>query len=49
MDTIFIPELDGTPELGIDERTSYQELVGILQWVTELGRVDILYEVSILS
>ena len=49
MDTIFIPELDGTPELGDNERTFYQELVGILRWATELGRVDILYEVSILS
>ena len=29
MDTIFIPELDGTPELGDDERTFYQEFVGI--------------------
>ena len=29
MDTIFIPELDGTLELCDDERTFYQELVGI--------------------
>ena len=49
MDTVFIPELDGTPELDDEERTYYQELIGILRWATELGRVDILYEVSILS
>ena len=49
MDTVFIPELDGTPELDDEERTYYQELIGILHWATELGRIDILYEVSILS
>ena len=27
----------------------YQELIGILRWATELGRADILHEVSILS
>ena len=29
--------------------TFYQELIGILRWATELGRADILHEVSILS
>ena len=37
MDTIFIPKLDGTPDIGDDETTIYQELVGILRWTTELG------------
>ena len=45
----FIPELDETPELNDSERTYYQELVGVLRWATELGRIDILHEVSLLS
>ena len=27
----------------------YQELIGVLRWAIELGRVDILLEVSLLS
>ena len=27
----------------------YQEMIGMLQWATELGRVDILHEISLLS
>ena len=49
MDGTFIPELDGTPELDNIDVKFYQELIGILRWATELGRADILYEVSILS
>ena len=45
----FIPELDDSPELSDNERTYYQELIGVLRWATELGRVDILHEVSLLS
>lgn len=45
----YIPELDATEELESEEITYYQELIGILRWATELGRVDILHEVSILS
>ena len=49
MDGTFIPELDGTPELDDANVKFYQELIGILRWATELGRADILHEVSILS
>ena len=49
MDGTFVPELDGTPELDRQNVKFYQELIGILRWVTELGRADILYEVSLLS
>ena len=28
---------------------NYQELIGILRWVIEIGRIDILLEVSMLS
>ena len=45
----YIPELDATEELQSDEVNYYQELIGILHWATEIGRVDILHEVSILS
>ena len=49
MSSNFVPELDGSPELSADETQYYQELIGILRWATELGRVDILTEVSMLS
>eukprot|EP00978_Attheya_sp_CCMP212_P034976 scaffold149828_cov60-Attheya_sp.AAC.1 len=42
----FMPEFDGTPELDKKDLTFYQELIGILRWATEIGRVDILLEVS---
>ena len=29
--------------------TFFQELIGVLRWATEIGRVDILLEVSLLS
>ena len=45
----YSPELDGTPELDSDELTTFQELIGVLRWATEIGRVDILHEVAILS
>ena len=49
MVTSYEPELDGSPELNEDDHRYYQELIGILRWATELGRVDILHEVSLLS
>lgn len=49
MTSNYYPELDGTPELDADEVTFYQEMIGSLRWATEIGRVDILHEVSILS
>ena len=49
MTTDYAPELDTTPEFDADDVQYYQELIGILRWGTEIGRVDILHEVSILS
>jgi hypothetical protein len=49
MSSSYTPELDGTPELDHKDRTRFQELIGILRWGTEIGRVDILHEVSVLS
>ena len=37
----YFPELDITPEMDAKEAASYQSLIGILQWIFELGRVDI--------
>jgi hypothetical protein len=49
MTSAFVPELDGTLELEPDDHRFFQELIGILRWATEIGRVDILHEVSLLS
>ena len=49
MTSNYVPELDATPELSSSDTQYYQELIGILRWATELGRVDILLEVSLLS
>ncbi|EJK65517.1 hypothetical protein THAOC_13609, partial [Thalassiosira oceanica] len=45
----YKPELDKTPECNEDEASRYRQLIGILRWSAELGRIDILYEVSIMS
>ena len=49
MPTSYAPELDSTPELDVEDVQYYQELIGMLRWGTEIGRVDVLHEVSILS
>ena len=45
----YHPEIDITPELKADGLQQYQELIGILRWAVELGRVDILMETSMMS
>ncbi|CAJ1940987.1 unnamed protein product [Cylindrotheca closterium] len=46
----YRPELDMTEELEGEEGASYfQSLVGILRWMVELGRIDIITEVSMLA
>ena len=45
----YRPEQDTSPELKADGMTYFQELIGVLRWAVELGRVDILLEVSLLS
>ena len=49
MSSDYAPELDATAELDGDGATMFQELIGELRWAIELGRVDILHEVSVLS
>ena len=45
----YRPENDTSPELKADGIQKFQELIGILRWAVELGRVDILLETSMLS
>ena len=45
----YRPELDTSPELKTEGLQRYQELIGILRWAVELGRVNILLETSLMS
>ena len=47
--TSYRPELDVSPELMPRDSAYYQSLIGILQWIVELGRINICLEVSIMS
>jgi hypothetical protein len=37
------PEIDETDDLGDDDAKYYRSLMGILQWVVELGRIGVAY------
>jgi hypothetical protein len=43
------PELDVTDLLGDEDASYYQQQIGVLRWMVELGRIDILTEVSMLA
>jgi len=45
----YRPELDTSLECDDDQGSYYQHLIGVLQWIVELGCIDINYEVSVLS
>jgi hypothetical protein len=45
----YKPELDVTNECGPEMISRYQQLIGLLRWAIELGRMDIQLEVSLLS
>ena len=45
----FRPDLYVTTELGEELTNRYQQLIGVLRWSIELGRIDILKELSCLS
>jgi len=45
----YRPECDTTPELDKEKSSRYLQLIGILRWAVELGRIDIYTEVSVLS
>jgi hypothetical protein len=45
----YKPEVDVSDELQGDKASRYLQLIGILRWIIELGRVDISYGVAIMS
>ena len=45
----YRPELDATNYCSFTLMTVYQNLIGVLRWLCKLGRIDIVYEVSVLS
>jgi hypothetical protein len=44
----YKPEIDKSPELDPTRANLYQSQIGILRWCVELGRIDIITEVSML-
>ena len=45
----YSPELDESPTLNPSLASYYQSQIGILRWMVEIGRIDIMTEVSMLS
>lgn len=45
----YKPEVDVSPVLTEELHSRYLQLIGILRWSVELGRIDIITEVSVLS
>ena len=38
----YAPELDTTELLDLEKSTFYQSQIGVLRWIVELGRIDII-------
>jgi hypothetical protein len=49
MSSGYRPELDITPYLNDDQANWYHNMIGVLRWAIELGRIDIHVEVSMLA
>jgi hypothetical protein len=45
----YRPELDFSPELDGSQINYFQGLIGVLRWIVELGRIDIIVPVLLLS
>jgi hypothetical protein len=45
----YRPETDVMPELDDEKANRFQQLIGVLRWTCELGRIDILFEISLLA
>jgi hypothetical protein len=45
----YRPETDLSKELGEDEASFFQSQIGVLRWMVEIGRLDIITEVSMLA
>ena len=46
---LYRPELDNSEYCDQDLHKLFQNFIGMLRWMCELGRVDILHETSLLS
>ena len=49
MTSNYVPEMNSSLELSDKDKTFFQEWIEILRWATEIGRMDILLKVSLLS
>ena len=49
MDNSYVPELDTSEEVNSELHVLYREIIGMLRWMVEIGRVDIHHELSLLS
>ena len=45
----YRPEVDGSRLLNERQANYYQGLIGVLRWICELGRIDILVDVAMMS
>ena len=45
----YRPELDITEACNNEEYSYYANLIGVLRWLVELGRIDIAFEVLVLT
>jgi hypothetical protein len=45
----YRPKLDATPELDDAKANYFQGLTGVLRWMIELGRIDIMVSIAMLS
>ena len=45
----YRPETDESPELRHEDASFYQSQIGVLRWMVEMGRIDIITEVSLLA
>ena len=45
----YRPELDTSTELDPEKANVYQSQIGVLRWMVELGRIDMITEVSLLA
>jgi hypothetical protein len=45
----YRPELDTSTECNSEQINLYQNLIGVLRWIVELGRIDIAFETAVLS
>ena len=47
--SLYWPEVDTTEECDDAELSQYSQLIGVLRWSIELGRIDIYTETALLS